>query len=161
MGAVTDVKSRRVPNLLTGPAILAGLALHSALDGWRGLEHSFLGALICGGIFFVLFLTGGMGGGDVKLIAAVGALAGLSHIVYVLIFTGLAGGVMALALVARRRRFRETLTNVGALVTHHRIHGLEPHPEINVTNAAALRLPYALAIAAGTAITLCLAATQR
>ena len=161
VGAVTDVKSRRVPNLLTAPAIVAGLALHSALDGWRGLEYSLFAGLICGGIFFVLFLTGGMGGGDVKLIAAVGCLAGIAHIQFILIFTGLAGGVMALVLIAKRRRFRETFTNVGSLVIHHRIHGLEPHPQINVMNDSALRLPYALAIAAGTAITLCLVIVQR
>ena len=161
IAAVTDVQSRRIPNLLTGPALLIGFGLHAALGGWRGLEHSFVAALIAGGIFFVLFLTGGMGGGDVKLIAAVGALAGLTHVAYALIFTGLAGGVMALALVARRRRFRQTFSNVESLVIHHRLHGLEPHPQINVGNEAALRLPYALAIAAGAAITLSLAVLQR
>lgn len=161
IGAMTDVRSRRIPNLLTGPALLVGFGLHAALGGWRGLEHSFFAALVAGGIFLVLFITGGMGGGDVKLIAAVGALVGLTHVAYVLIFTGLAGGVMALALVARRRRFRQTFSNVGALVVHHRLHGLEPHPDINVSNETALRLPYALAIAAGVLITVSLVVLQR
>lgn len=161
VGAVTDVRSRRVPNLLTGPSLLAGLGLHAALGGWHGVLQSFLGALICGGLFLILFLTGGMGGGDVKLIAAVGALAGLSHIFLILVLTGLSGGVMALVLVARKRRFRATFSNVGTLMVHHREHGLEPHPDLNVLNESALRLPYALAIASGTVLTLCLATFQR
>jgi hypothetical protein len=59
---------------------------------------------------------------------------------------------MALALVLYRGRFKETLSNIGVLAVHHRYEGLAPHPELNIANAQALRLPYALAIATGTAL---------
>lgn len=161
IGAVYDVRSRRVPNLLTLPAILFGLLLHFALGGWRQLGSALAAGLICGLIFVVLYIAGGMGAGDVKLITAVGCIAGLPHTGYLLILTGLAGGVMALALVLYRGRFKSTISNIGALAVHHRHEGFVPHPELNIGNAQTLRLPYALAIAAGSALMVCLLVVQR
>ncbi|HZY73358.1 MAG TPA: prepilin peptidase [Edaphobacter sp.] len=152
IGAVYDVRSRRVPNLLTLPAILFGLLLHFTLGGWKELGSSLAGGLVCGFIFAMLYVTGGMGAGDVKLMTAVGCIAGLPRTGYLLILTALAGGAMALGLVLYRGRFKATISNIGALVVHHRYQGLVPHPELNVGNAQTLRLPYALAIAAGSAL---------
>ena len=161
IGATTDVKSRRIPNVLTGPAFLLGLSLHFALDGWHGLWTSFLAGLICGAVFLVFYLAGGMGAGDVKLIAAVGCIAGLPYIAYLLVLTALCGGAMAVALALMRGRLKETLFNVGALAGHHSKKGLQPHPELNVLNASTLRLPYGLAIAAGCSLTLYLQGMPR
>jgi prepilin peptidase CpaA len=102
-----------------------------------------------------------MGAGDVKLVTAAGCIAGLPHTGYLLILTALAGGVMALALVLYRGRLKATILNIGALAVHHRHEGLAPHPELNVGNAEALRLPYALAIAAGTALMFFVLVLQR
>jgi prepilin peptidase CpaA len=153
-GSVYDVKSRRVPNFVTGPGFLLGLSIHLALGGWRQLLTSFAGGLICGLIFLVFYLAGGMGAGDVKLIAAVGSIAGLSHVSYLLVLTAIAGGLMAIGLALFRGRLRETVMNVAVLATHHSQEGLRPHPDLNVTNVQTLRLPYALAIAAGSLLTL-------
>lgn len=161
IGAVYDVRSRRVPNLLTLPAILFGLFLHFTLGGWKGLGSSLAAGLICGLIFAFLYVTGGMGAGDVKLITAVGCIAGLPRTGYLLILTALAGGVMALGLVLYRGRLKATISNIYALVIHHRYQGLAPHPELNVGNDQALRLPYALAIAAGSALMFFLLVVQR
>ncbi len=161
IGSIFDVKSRRVPNLLTGPAVLCGLLLHLSLGGWRELASSATAGLICGGIFLVFYLAGGMGAGDVKLIAAVGSLCGLHNIAAVLALTGIAGGVMAIALALLRGQLKQTLANVIALVSHHRSEGLTPHPQLNVLNTATIRLPYALAITAGCALTLYLQGVQR
>ena len=154
VGAAFDVKSRRIPNKLTGPSLLFGLALHLTLGGWHGLLNCVAAGLICGGVFLVFYLAGGMGAGDVKLITAVGCLAGLSNTAYLLVLTALAGGVMAIGLALMRGRLKETLMNVGALANHHKNEGLTAHPELNVRNASTLRLPYGLAIAAGCTITL-------
>jgi prepilin peptidase CpaA len=151
-----DIKSRRIPNLLTGPALLAGLLLHLGIDGWHGLLTSFAAAMICGGIFLVFYLAGGMGAGDVKLIAAVGAIAGLPSTPYLLVLTSLAGGVLGIGLALMRGRLKQTLFNVGALAAHHVQEGFTPHPELNVRNDGALRLPYGLAIAVGCTVTFCL-----
>lgn len=160
-GAIFDVRSRRIPNFITLPAILAGLVLHLALGGWRGMGYAALACLICGGIFLVFWLAGGMGAGDVKLMAAVGCIAGLPNVAYLLILTALAGGVMAIAFALWRGRLKETMMNVSTIALHHRSEGLTPHPSLNVANTWTLRLPYGLAIAAGSAMTLCLLVVQR
>jgi prepilin peptidase CpaA len=161
VGAATDIKSRRIPNWITGPAIVLGLGLHAALDGWHGLLTSFAAGLICGVIFVVFYIAGGMGAGDVKLITAVGCIAGLSHVAYLLILTSVAGGVMGIAFALLRGRLKQTLTNVGTLAAHHKQEGLTPHPELHVMNAQTLRLPYGVAIAAGCTITFYLFGIQR
>jgi prepilin peptidase CpaA len=155
-GSVFDVKTRRVPNFVTIPCILLGLVLHLTLGGWKQMLLSLAAGTICGLVFLVFYLAGGMGAGDVKLIMAVGCIAGLSHIVYILTMTAIAGGVMALGLALMRGRLRETFLNVGELITHHRQKGLQPHPDLNLSNARTLRLPYALAIAGGCILTLCI-----
>jgi prepilin peptidase CpaA len=155
IGSVHDVRERRIPNLVTGPAIVAALVLHAILGGWRGIGDSAIAGLIAGGIFFVFFLAGGMGAGDVKLMAAVSCFAGLASLSMMLISTVIAGAIFALAVGVYNRRLGETLRNVRILLLHHKRQGLEPHAEINLNNARTLRLPYALPIAAGCLFTLC------
>lgn len=155
IGSVHDVRERRIPNRLTGPAIVAGLALHAIAGGWHGLGDSALAGLVAGGIFFVFFFAGGMGAGDVKLMAAVGCFAGLTPLPLVVIATAIAGAGAALAVSVYNGRLRETLRNVGELLTHHGRRGLTPHPELNLANAGTLRLPFALPIAAGCLFALC------
>jgi prepilin peptidase CpaA len=161
MGAVYDVRSRRIPNFITLPAIAFGLILHAVFGGWRQLASAAAGGLVCGLIFMVFYLAGGMGAGDVKLITATGCIVGLSLIGHLLILTALAGGVMAVSLALYRRQLAETWHNMQALAVHHQNMGLTPHPEFNISNERTLRLPYALAIAAGSGLSLCLAVMQR
>ncbi|MBV8632383.1 MAG: prepilin peptidase [Silvibacterium sp.] len=160
-GAAFDIRSRRVPNFLTLPGICCGLMMHLVLGGWAQLGTAALAGLICFGIFLIFWLAGGMGAGDVKLMTAAGCLAGLPHVGNLLVSTALAGGVMAIVMALWRGRAKETLLNVGALVVHHRIEGLTPHPSLNISNSQTLRLPYAVPIATGCALALCLAAVQR
>jgi prepilin peptidase CpaA len=161
LSAVYDVRSRRIPNFITLPAMVFGLILHAALGGWRQLATAAAGGLICGLIFFVFYLAGGMGAGDVKLITAAGCIAGLPLIGHLLLWTALSGGMMAIGLALYRRQLGATLRNMCAIVVHHRIMGLMPHAQFNIGNDRTLRLPYALAITAGSALTLCLLVIQR
>ena len=126
LSAVYDVRSRRIPNFITLPAIVFGLLLHAVFGGWRQLATAAAGGLICGLIFLVFYLAGGMGAGDVKLITAAGCIAGLSLIGHLLILTALAGGVMAIGLALYRRQLVATLHNMYALAVHHRTMGLTP-----------------------------------
>lgn len=160
IGSVTDVRERRIPNLITGPAMVAGLMMHTIYCGWRGLGDAALAGLIAGGIFLIFFLAGGMGAGDVKLMAAVGCITGTSPLCLVLISTVLAGGVFALTVSIHHGRLRSTLVNVAALLQYHGQMGLKPHPNINLRNVRTLRLPFALPIAAGCLITLCILAWE-
>ncbi len=160
-GAVFDLRSRRIPNRFTLPAMLFGLLLHGTVGGWRQLATAAAGGLVCGFIFLLFYLAGGMGGGDVKLIMAVGCASGLSLVGPELLWTSLAGGVMAVGFALYRRRFKQTMRNVGALALHHGTHGLAPHEDLNLGNAQALRMPYALAIAAGSGLSFGLLIGQR
>ncbi len=161
VGAVYDVTIRRIPNAFTLPAMVFALGLHFTLGGWRQLGAAAAAGLSCGFIFLLFYLAGGMGGGDVKLITAVGCYAGLSRIGPLLVMTSFAGGVMAVGLALYRRRLKETLMNMCTLAVHHGTVGLVPHAEFNIGNEQTLRLPYALAIAAGTALNLGLLFIQR
>lgn len=153
-GAICDLRFRRIPNWLTGTSILIGLALHLGVGGWRSLATAVLAGVVAGGAFLLFYLAGGMGGGDVKLITAVGVCAGLSHVTTILITTALAGGIFAIALALVAGRLKQTLSNVVTLVFHHGSVGLQAHPDLNLQNTRTLRLPYGIAIGAGTAVTL-------
>ena len=154
VGSAFDVKSCRIPNFITFPSILLGLAMHLALGGWRQLLFSLGAGLICGTAFLVFYIAGGMGAGDVKLMTAVGCIAGMPHVAYLLILTALAGGTMAILLALSRGRLQQTISNVGAIAAHHSQQGLQAHPDLNLSNPDTLRLPYALAIAGGSLLTL-------
>src|SRR3954471_4662700 len=80
--ATTDIISRKVPPWLTLPGIAFGFALAWAGGDWTRLESSLLGFAIATGVFGLAYLMGGIGGGDLKLVAAVGAIKGAPFIVY-------------------------------------------------------------------------------
>ncbi len=153
IGATTDVRSRLIPNRLTGPAIIAGLLLHLVIGGWAECGRSLAALLLCGGAFLVFHFAGGMGAGDVKFVAAEASLLSLPSVAPLLLYTAICGGVLGLTVAISRGRLRQTLVNVVILTNHHSRHGLLPHPELNVTNGQTLRLPYGLAIASGTILT--------
>jgi prepilin peptidase CpaA len=155
IGSIHDIRERRIPNRVTGPAIAAGLLLHLTAGGWRGLGDSAFAGLIAGGVFMIFFLAGGMGAGDVKLMTAVGCIAGTSPLLLLAISTAIAGGIFALAVSIRHGRLREMLRNTAVVLAHHGRWGLKPHPELNLDNPRTLRLPFALPIAAGCLVTLC------
>jgi len=153
VGAVIDVRQHRIPNWLTYPAIGMGIVLRWFFFGWRGLGSAVAGCLLAGGIVFLFYLVRAMGAGDVKLLAAIGSLVGPSDAVVVLAATAISGGVLALLYVMFRRRVGSTLRNVGSVLTFHTWNGLKAHPELNLDNPSALRMPYGLAIATGTLYT--------
>ena len=129
VGAVKDVRGRRIPNWLTYSGLLAALVVRTGLGGWPGLRGGLAGMLLAGGIFFLLFLLGGMGGGDVKLMAAVGAWVGLAQVGTVLIVSAIAGGLLAVGYVLVHKRMWESLRNMLELLRHHLTEGLQPHPD--------------------------------
>ena len=150
VGAVLDLRGGRIPNWLTYGGLLAALAVQFLLFGWPGVKGGLMGALAGGGIFYLLFLVGGLGGGDVKLMAAVGAWAGAAQTVVVLVAAAIAGGGLAVGYTIFHRRVRLILLNTGELIRYHLTNGLKPHPVLNIREQSALRIPYGVAIAMGT-----------
>lgn len=148
--AVLDVKQRRIPNWLTLPGILVGLVLRGILLGWKGVGSGLAGCLLAGGVFLLFYAVRAMGAGDVKLAGAVGALVGPGHATVMLLATAICGGMLAIAYAVLRRRVRATLRNLVTVLRFHSWAGLHAHPDLNLDNPVVLRVPYGLAIAAGT-----------
>ncbi len=90
-----DLWRRSVSNWISLAAFASGIGFHVWAQGWRGLLPALLGAT--GGflIFLVFYLLGGMGGGDVKLMAGLGAIIGTEHLVEASLFTAIIGAVVA------------------------------------------------------------------
>ncbi len=153
IAAVLDLQQHRIPNWLTYPGILLGFALRGVLLGWKGLLSAVAGFFLVGGIMFLFYLVRAMGAGDVKLMAAIGALTGAREAGGVLLATAICGGVLAIAYALYRRRLWATVKNLGSVMKFHAWAGAQAHPELNLDNPAALRIPYGLAIALGTLYT--------
>ncbi len=148
--AISDVRQRRIPNVLTYSSMLAGLAVQTAAYGWKGLMMSAAGGLCFGGVLLVFYLIRAKGAGDVKLAAALGCVVGLPASLQVMFATAIAGGIFAVVYMVRARRIRETLRSTVSVVEFHMRHGLQPHPVVNLDNPKTARMPYGIAFAAGT-----------
>ena len=146
---VTDILWRRVPN----PLVIAGLGLGIGLNAWswgfHGLLMSLVGAVLGVALFLPFFALGGMGAGDVKLLAALGSLLGPGDLVRTALVGALAGGLMALAVAAWQGRLLATFRGMGRLLAYWAAGGLRPSPELNLGSSAALKIPYAVPVAAG------------
>ena len=150
VAAITDVRGRRIPNRITYPAMLAGLLLQIFAYGWRGILFSLAGGLLFGGVFLLFYIVRAMGAGDVKLATALGCVVGPIASLRVLFATALAGAAMAILVMVFTGRVLRTLRSTLSVVGFHALHGIRTHPEVNLDNPTAARLPYGLAFAAGT-----------
>jgi prepilin peptidase CpaA len=148
----TDLRSRRIPNWLVLPFMVAGIAVSGYQHGWHGIGQSFeglgLGVLLLG----IFCWMGGMGMGDLKLCAAIGAWIGPSQLLVALVFTGIVGGVMALCWAVAGGFVGDLFKNTGELVFGMKDRGLRPHPELVLDNPLSRKMPYAPAIAIGTLV---------
>lgn len=147
--AIIDVQQHRIPNWLTYPGIAVGLILNGIFFGWRGVLSALAGCLLAGGIMFLFYAVKAMGAGDVKLMAALGACVGPHQAIGVLLATAICGGLLAIGYAIYRRQVGSTLKNVGSVLRFHATSGLQAHPDLNLDNPVALRMPYGLAIALG------------
>jgi prepilin peptidase CpaA len=153
--AVTDIWKFKVYNVLTIPLLISGLVYNAYAHGSAGLVASLIGALFGFGILILFYVMGGMGAGDVKLMAAVGAWLGLPQIYYVFIASSFAAGLYALYLVLTHRKFAETWLNLKLLwyrVSAFGRHlGAEDRVEIAVRRAdrEGRLIPFAAMVAIG------------
>ena len=119
--STTDLRNRTVPNWLTYSGVLSGLLWYGATEGLRGAGFSLAGAAVGFASLAVFFLMGGMGGGDVKLLAAFGALIGPGLIFQALLWIALLGGLGAAGSVlwhAWRNRMRRSGTAQGDFIPY-------------------------------------------
>ena len=157
--AATDLRSRRIPNWLTLSGVCAGLIVNGVLAGMQGLKTSLMGLAVAFGTYFLFYALRAMGAGDVKLMAAVGAIVGPTHWFFIFLASSIAGGIFAVALMVWKGKARETLFNSFFIVTElARFRApYARRSDLDVKNPNALRMPHGLAIAAGTMACLALA----
>jgi prepilin peptidase CpaA len=143
----TDVRARRIPNWLTVGGMIAGLAVRASM----GPAPMLSGALGIGlGLLLAapFFMVGALGGGDAKLLMAVGAFMGPADLARASLVIAIVGGLVALAEAARRGVLLPTLASCGSLLVSWVTLGRRGHAR-TVAQGGRLAVPYGVAIAAG------------
>lgn len=138
---VDDVARRKIANWIPCSAFVAGLTLQVVQSGWRGAGAALLGTAAGAGVFLIFYLMGGMGGGDVKLMAGFGAVLGVRQLLEAALWTAGCGGVMAALVIAAGtvRRIWKSKSSVDAAQS-----GNDSRRALKADS-----IPYAPAIAAG------------
>jgi prepilin peptidase CpaA len=146
-----DVRRRRIPNVVVFCGAGLALALHAALPAGIGLLDSAAGLAVGLAALMPLYLLRATGAGDVKLMAMVGAFAGPGDALGAVLCTFAAGALLALAVAVKAGVLRQTAYNVKVIVyaTALRLASV-PGPVFDARTDSAARMPYAVAIAAGT-----------
>lgn len=112
ISVVTDLRKRKIFNVITIPAILFGLIYNTYQAGLEGLYFSSIGLLIGFFLLFIPFVLGGMGAGDVKLLAAIGAMIGGELVFQSFLYTALIGGIFALVILLKNNRLLFFIKNL-------------------------------------------------
>jgi prepilin peptidase CpaA len=148
--AVCDFRSGKIPNLLTFPMMAAGLVYHTASAGIQGLVFSASGLFFGICILLILYLMGGMGAGDAKLLGAVGSMVGSKGVIIAGVISILVGLVYAsVLLIVHQNYVRSLLRRVGITVKTYFSTGqfIAIPPRLDEKQPA---LRYAVPIALGT-----------
>jgi prepilin peptidase CpaA len=143
-----DIRFRRIPNWLTLPGVVIGFVAGAILpvgnnSAWGGLANAALGFALAMLINFPLYLLHARGAGDVKLMAAIGALIGWRDWIAIFLISSLLGGLLAIVLMLGLGRVHKTLSNLWRIVVEL-VHLRSParlNEELDVTSPAGARLP--------------------
>jgi prepilin peptidase CpaA len=146
---VTDVRASRIPNALTFGAAAAALVFHTVAPMGHGFTAAFAGWWVGAAMMFFPFALGGLGAGDVKLVAALGAWLGPMNAVWLAVYAAIAGGVLSVVVATSHGYLKQALANVWLLLQHWAVAGLRPLHPISLEGSRGPRLAYALPIFAG------------
>ena len=157
----TDLRTRRIPNVITLSAMVGGIALNGLYFGFTGLGFSVAGLLIAFLLLLTPFALGGVGGGDVKMMAAVGALLGPRLGLAGLAIGVILGGVMAVVHLAGRGRLREKLHATWSMFFVAAVTRSVSPLKVSANEPGAVALPYSVPLALGTISVLIAAVVMR
>ena len=147
VAVVSDLRHRKIPNRITMTGALAGLLLGALEQG--GLPTAgLIGAFVALAVSFPLFALGGLGAGDAKLLAMVGTFVGPGGLLSVLIYGGIAGGILAVGSAARRGVILPLFVSAKELMIYLVTFGRQGQRKTLETPGAEA-VPYGLAIAVG------------
>ena len=151
---VVDARTRRIPNVLSGSAMLAGIALNASYFGLSGVGLSLGGLLAAAAILLPSFAVGGIGAGDVKMMGAIGALLGPQLALAGLGLGMIFGGLIMLVHLARRGRLQEKLWSTWAMLASAALaRSIEPL-RAPAADPNAVALPYSVPLGLGTVVVL-------
>ena len=149
-----DVRTRRIPNLVTGSTMVLGTILNTAYSGGSGLAASLLGVFVPMTILLLPFAMGGIGGGDVKMMGALGALVGPRLALWGLVLGMILGGVIMMFHLARRGRLGEKVRATGAMVRAAAATGSVAPLHVTSESPGSVALPYSVPLGLGSLMVL-------
>ena len=150
VAGIYDWRFRRIPNWLTLAGLIAGFSCHFYLSGWPGFLVAAKGFGLAALIYFLLYLVHAMGAGDVKLMAALGSIAGPMNWFLFFLASSILGAVAAIAMTLAYGRFYSTLWNVGQIVKELTLFRApyKRQPQLDLHHSNALRIPRGTVIGA-------------
>lgn len=161
LAVYSDITKRKIPNRITMPAMLIGIIWSTINSGFNGFLFSIFGFVLGLAVFLLPYLSGGIGAGDVKLMAAIGALKGWKFTLFSSLGTAVAGGLVVVIYMIFYGNLRSTLINVLGLILrplaklifkatgNKKAYELVQYFEHNKSKNGNDYIPYALAIAIG------------
>ena len=151
IGAITDLRTRKIPNWLTLGSVPVGLVLGFVFGGVGGLAVSFMAMLLALVIYFPLYALRAMGAGDAKLMAAVATFIGPLMWLHLFFAASLIGGLVAILFTAAKGQFRNTLSK-SVQILRHLAYFRAPFasdPSIDIRSPKSMSLPHGAVIAFG------------
>jgi prepilin peptidase CpaA len=141
----TDWRWRRIPNWLTVPGLIIGIAANATTQGWTGVKVSLLGVGLGLALLLPLVLLRSLGAGDWKLTGALGAFLGPQPLIAVLLGTIVVAGMMAIVLIIFKKKVRQTARNIWQMLTAFvRFH--MPARDVSLDNPESLKIPFGVAM---------------
>ncbi|MBU9721315.1 MULTISPECIES: A24 family peptidase [Bacillaceae] len=139
----TDIKDRKILNIVTFPAMIAGLTLNTITYGWDGFLFSLLGLLTGLALLIIPYALGGMAAGDVKLLMAIGALQGAAFTLGSFLYIAIIGGMIAFLILVKQKELICTIRRILFSAQFRSLDGLNK-------NELHHAFPYGVAIVLGT-----------
>ncbi|MFD4703907.1 prepilin peptidase [Gottfriedia sp. NPDC058432] len=145
---ITDVRKRKILNIVTLPAILIGFVYNTATLGLEGFLFSGKGFLAGAAFLLIPYILGGMGAGDVKLLAAIGALTGTMFTFYSFIYIALIGGFISVFLIMKNKGIWNSIKSFFFIMVFLR--SSIGSILLNENKKSSISFPYGVAIVLGT-----------
>jgi len=159
--AATDVRVRRIPNFVSAPAMVAGVVLNGLCFGVDGVRTSLAGLVAATAVLLAPFALGGIGGGDVKMMGAVGAFLGPDLALRGMALGMVLGGVLMACHLARNGRLAETLVGMGTMLAAALTTGSLAPLRVPAAAPGRVALPYSVPLGLGTLTVVALRASGR
>lgn len=142
----TDLKYKIIYNYITFPAIILGLSLNLLYSGLSGLKSAMLGLLVGGFILLIFYLSGGVGAGDIKFLAAIGSLKGASFVFYSTLYGAILGGFFAIFYLLYKNLLISTFLNIINIIRNIFVNEKE---KVNLSKIKTVYLPYGFFLGLG------------